>query len=108
MSYDVSTPENVNEALLLAFIKNDKTCQELLFAKKLETDTKEDSLFNTMEKLKKKENDIPLRNILPIAIDGASAMTRHYRGFIAHFKKAVPNVLTVHCVIHFQHLVAKT
>ena len=30
-----------------------------------------------------------------------------YRGFIALLKKAVPNVFTIHCVIHRQHLVAK-
>ncbi|XP_060878789.1 protein FAM200C-like [Metopolophium dirhodum] len=28
------------------------------------------------------------------------------RGFIAHLKNAVPGILTVHCVIHRQHLVA--
>ena len=30
-----------------------------------------------------------------------------YRGFIALLKKTVPNVFTIHCVIHRQHLVAK-
>ncbi|XP_071749602.1 protein FAM200A-like [Lepeophtheirus salmonis] len=34
-------------------------------------------------------------------------MIGRYRGFISFLKKAVPGVLTVHCVIHRQHLVAK-
>ncbi|XP_068246534.1 SCAN domain-containing protein 3-like [Palaemon carinicauda] len=29
-----------------------------------------------------------------------------YKGFIAHLKKAVPEVFCIHCVIHRQHLVA--
>ncbi|KAK3766524.1 hypothetical protein RRG08_056455 [Elysia crispata] len=34
-------------------------------------------------------------------------MIGRHRGFISFLKKAVPGVLTVHCVIHKQHLVAK-
>ena len=34
-------------------------------------------------------------------------MVSRHRGFISFLKKAVPGVLTVHCVIHRQHLVAK-
>ena len=30
-----------------------------------------------------------------------------YRGFIKYLKEAVPGVLTVHCIIHRQNLVAK-
>ena len=29
------------------------------------------------------------------------------RGFIAHLKRVVPNVFSIHCVIHRQHLIAK-
>lgn len=42
-----------NEALLLSyvrFIKEEKVCQELLFIKNLEADTKGESIFNTMNK----------------------------------------------------------
>ena len=53
------------------------------------------------------EKEIPIRNILSVATDGAPAMTGRHKGFIAHLKQAVPNVLAVHCVIHRQHLVAK-
>ncbi|XP_076358993.1 SCAN domain-containing protein 3-like [Tachypleus tridentatus] len=53
------------------------------------------------------ENNIPLKNIIACATDGAPSMTGRYKGFIAHLKKAVPEVFCVHYVIHRQHLVAK-
>ncbi|XP_066981037.1 protein FAM200C-like [Macrobrachium rosenbergii] len=53
------------------------------------------------------ENNIPLKNIVACATDGAAAMIGRYRGFSAYLKKAVPNVVCAHCVVHRQHLVAK-
>ena len=53
------------------------------------------------------ENNIPLKNIIACATDGAPPMTGRYKDFIAHLKKAVPEVFCIHCVIHRQHLVAK-
>ncbi|KAF0713483.1 SCAN domain-containing protein 3-like, partial [Aphis craccivora] len=98
-----------NEALLLSyvrFIKNEKICQELLFARNLETNTKGETIFNTLEKFCN-EKQIPLKNIMSIATDGAPAMTGRHKGFIVYLKNKVPDVLAVHCVIHRQHLVAK-
>ena len=54
-----------------------------------------------------KEKEIPIQNILSAATDGVPAMTGRHKGFIAHLKQAVLNVLTGHCVIHSQHLIAK-
>ncbi|KAK3789866.1 hypothetical protein RRG08_060419 [Elysia crispata] len=98
-----------NESLLLAyvcFVKDEKLVQELLFARQLKTDTKGESVFNVVENFFKEKN-IPLSNILACATDGVPSMIGHHRGFISFLKKAVPGVLTVHCVIHRQHLVAK-
>lgn len=98
-----------NEALLLAyvrFIKNEKICQELLFARNLKTDTKGETIFNTLEKFCD-EKEIPLKNIISAATDGAPAMTGCHKGFIAYLKNKIPDVIAVHCVIHRQHLVAK-
>lgn len=88
------------------FIKEEKICQELLFAKNLETDTKGESIFNTMHVFFQKK-EIPLQNILLVATDGAPTMTGSLKGFIAYLKQTVPNVLAIHYVIHRQHLVAK-
>ncbi|XP_050520167.1 SCAN domain-containing protein 3-like [Daktulosphaira vitifoliae] len=98
-----------NEALLLAyvrFVKEEKICQELLFVKNLVTNTKGESIFQTLEEFFK-EKEIPMCNILSVATDGAPAMVGRYRGFIAYLKKIIPNILAIHCVIHRQHLVAK-
>uniref|UniRef100_A0A5S6QFW0 DUF4371 domain-containing protein n=1 Tax=Trichuris muris TaxID=70415 RepID=A0A5S6QFW0_TRIMR len=98
-----------NEALLLAyvrFIKEEKLAQELLFARNLVTDTKGQSIFLVVEEFFT-EKEIPLTNIMAVATDGAPSMVGSHRGFIAHLKRAVPEVLAVHCVIHRQHLVAK-
>jgi uncharacterized protein (UPF0305 family) len=98
-----------NESLLLAyvrFVKDESLVQELLFARQLETDTKGESVFCVVDDFFK-EKEIPLLNILACATDGAPSMVGRHRGFISFLKKAVPGVLTVHCVIHRQHLVAK-
>lgn len=98
-----------NESLLLVyvrFIKEEKICQDLLFAKKLITDTKGESIFQVLEEFFK-EKEISLNNIMSVATDGAPAMVGRYRGFISFLKKSVPNVYAVHCVIHRQHLVTK-
>ncbi|KFD47054.1 hypothetical protein M513_12042 [Trichuris suis] len=53
------------------------------------------------------EKGIPLQNIIAVATDGAPAMVGCHRGFISHLKKIVPNVLSIHCVLHRQHLVTR-
>ena len=98
-----------NESLLLAyvgFIKGGSQCQELLFARLLETDTKGESVYRAVEDNFKKKS-IPLTNIISCDTDGAPIMVGRHRGFLSYLKKAVPKVLIVHCVIHRQHLVAK-
>ncbi|XP_026471713.1 SCAN domain-containing protein 3-like [Ctenocephalides felis] len=108
LQLDESTLPN-NEALLLTyvrFIKDEEVCQELLFVRNLETDTKGETIFKTLEKFFD-EKDIPLKNIISVATDGAPAMRGCQKGFIAYLKNKIPNVLAVHCVIHRQHLVAK-
>ena len=54
-----------------------------------------------------KDNDIPMNNIIACATNGALSLTGKHRGFLSFLKKAVPDVFTIHCVIHRQHLVAK-
>ncbi|GBP24959.1 Protein ZBED8 [Eumeta japonica] len=105
---DESTlPTNV--ALLLSymrFIKDEKICQELLFARNLETDTKKETVFKTLEKFCN-EKEILLKNIISAATDGVPAMTGCHKGFISYLKIQIPDVLAVHCVIHRQHLVVR-
>ena len=53
------------------------------------------------------KKSIPLTKIISCATDGAPSMVGRHRGFLSYLKKAVPKVLTVHCVIYRQLLVAK-
>ena len=78
----------------------------MLFAKKLVADCKGESIFQ-MVKGYMDEKQIPLSNILSCATDGAAAMVGRYKGFIGFLKAAVPDVHTIHCMVHRQHLVAK-
>ncbi|XP_076030851.1 zinc finger MYM-type protein 6-like [Oratosquilla oratoria] len=89
------------------FLEVDEIREELIFALKLTTDTKGESIFKKLE-VYFEENNIPLKNIVTCVTDGAAtAMIRRYRGFSAYLKKAVLNIVYVHCVVHRQHLVAK-
>ena len=50
---------------------------------------------------------MPRQNILQCATDGVAAMVGKHRGFIALMKKKIPGLVTIHCVIHRQHLVSR-
>ena len=81
-----------NEALRLSyvrFIKEGNVCQELLFAKNLVSDTKGESIFNSMNGFFQ-EKEIPIQNILSAATNGSPAMTGRHKGFIAHLKQTYP------------------
>lgn len=98
-----------SEALLMAYVRfqdNDKFIEEMLFARKLKTDTKGEKIYQEVKNFFMEKN-IPLENILACATDGAASMVGKYRGFITYLKNDVPNIFCIHCVIHRQHLVAK-
>uniref|UniRef100_A0A5S6Q656 DUF4371 domain-containing protein n=1 Tax=Trichuris muris TaxID=70415 RepID=A0A5S6Q656_TRIMR len=98
-----------NETLLLAyvrFIKDEQLTQEFLFARELSTDAKGESIFRVVDNFFK-QKAIPLKNIIAVATHGAPSMVGCYRGFVSYLKQVVPEVMTVHCVIHRQHLAAK-
>ena len=80
-----------NESSLLVyvcFIKDERIVQALSFARQLETDTKGESVFHAVENYFK-EKDIPLRNILVCATDGAPLMIGRHLGFINFMKKTL-------------------
>ena len=83
-----------------------KLCEEMLFAKLLETDTTGLSIFEATKSWFD-ENQIPLGNLVSCATDGAPSMFGTQNGFIAHMKELCPSILAVHCVENRHHLVAK-
>ena len=105
---DESTLPN-NDSLLLCYVryvKEQEIHEELLFARILKTDTKGETVYNTFKEYLS-DKGIPLSNIMSAAVDGAPSMVGRYRGFLGLLKKDLPSVVTIHCVIHRQHLVAK-
>ena len=46
--------------------------------------------------------------LLQIVTNGASAMTCKHNGFVAKLKENSPHILTIHCIIHQEHLNAIT
>ncbi|XP_076348273.1 SCAN domain-containing protein 3-like [Tachypleus tridentatus] len=82
-----------NEAILLAYVRfnnDERPKEEMLFARSLVTDTKGETIFNEVVTYFQ-ENNIPLKNIIACATDGAPSITGRYKGFIAHLKKLSRN-----------------
>lgn len=105
------TTTSDNNALLMAYVRfkapsSEELAEEFFFSKYLKTDTKGQTIFNALNAYLQ-EKSIPITNILACATDGAPSMVGRYRGFTALLKEQVPNVLTVHCVLHRHNLVAK-
>ena len=108
LQLDESTLPDKKSLLLtyVRFVKDENLMEEFLFAKELETHTTGESVFQLVVGFFN-EKEIPLTNIVSCATDGAPSMLSHHRGFIKYLKEAMPGVLTVHCVIHRQNLIAK-
>ena len=84
-----------NKALFLAYVRfknEEQICEELLFAKNLQSNTKGQSIFFGLEEFFH-EKEMPLSNILSVATDDAPAMVGRHMGFLTYLKKAVPNIL---------------
>ena len=69
-------------------------------------DTKGQTIFQALSDYLQNKS-IPFTNIIACATDGAPAMVGRYRGFFSLLREKKPNLFTVHCVLHRQHLVAK-
>ncbi|XP_051950665.1 zinc finger BED domain-containing protein 5-like [Xyrauchen texanus] len=98
-----------NNVLLMAYVRymsERDVAEDVLFAKYLFTDTRGETFFRALSDYLL-VNSIPIANILACATDGAPAMVGRYRGFATLLKERVPQVLTVHCMLHRHNLVAK-
>ena len=98
-----------NSVLLHAYIRYIDAMvihEEMLFINKL-IDTRSETIFAAVYDFLH-NNGIPLSNLLQIATDGASAMTEKHNSFVAKLKEVFPHIMTIHCIIHRQHLAAKS
>ncbi|XP_030298040.1 zinc finger BED domain-containing protein 5-like [Sparus aurata] len=98
-----------NNVLLMAYVRyvsGRDLHEDFLFGEYLATDTRGETIFAALTEFLR-ERDIPVTNIIACATDGAPAMVGRYRGFATLLKQQVPQVLTVHCILHCHNLVAK-
>ena len=74
----------------------------MLFINKL-IDTRSETIYAAVYDFLH-NNGISLSNLLQIA----SAMTGKHNSFVAKFKEVAPYIMTIHCIIHWQDLAAKS
>ena len=98
-----------SEALLLAYVRyvdKEDISEEMLFCKSLETSTTAKDIFKVVYEYIN-ENDIPFKNIVSCTADGAPAMMGKQTGCLKLLKDMNPSMMTFHCVVHRENLVAK-
>ena len=79
----------------------------MLFIKSLLETTRGEDIFNHIMQYCN-DKGIPLTNLIYIASDGAAAMTEKVKGFVSRMKAVAPHISHVHCIVHRQHLAAKS
>ncbi|XP_068200436.1 zinc finger BED domain-containing protein 5-like [Palaemon carinicauda] len=79
---------------------------EFLFAKYLKIDAKGENIFRCLDEYLR-EHNIPLSNITAVSIDGPLFTLNRYRKLSSLLKESIPDVRTIQCVLHRQHLVSK-
>lgn len=97
------------EALLLAYVRyidEEEFKEEMLFCEALKTTTNAADIYRIYKQYMT-DNDIPLHNVLSCAADGAPTMMGRRQGVLKLMKDDNPSMMTVHCVIHRENLVAK-
>ena len=102
-----STMHNIS--LLLAYFRyfeGHTICEEMLFIKVLPSHVTGEVLYDVTKGYFDK-NNIPLVNLVQVSTDGVPAMRGQHKGFVSRKKEAAPHILTIHCIIHRQHLSAK-
>ena len=77
----------------------------MLFCKSLKTTTTALGIF-TVAKDYLSEKNIPISNIVSTAADGAPTMMGRRNGVLKLLKDDNLDMITVHCVIHLENLVA--
>ena len=99
-----------SQTLLLAYVRyidKGEFAEEMLFCEELPTTTCAADIYQIFTDYFSKKS-IPLSNIVSCAADGAPAMMGRHHGFLQLLKQDNPSILVVHCMIHREHLAAKS
>ncbi|XP_023241711.1 zinc finger BED domain-containing protein 5-like [Centruroides sculpturatus] len=98
-----------SEAVLITYVRyieRGQFAEEMLFCKQLESTTKSRDIYNIF-KCYLDDNEIPMKNVISCAADGAPNMMGKKNGCLQLMKADNPEMILIHCVIHKENLVAK-
>ena len=90
----------------IRFIKDSKIVNQFLFCCGLNQTTKGSDVFSLVDENITAKN-MRWENCVSICTDGALSMVGKYKGFVAHVKNVNPNIMSIHCMIHREALMAK-
>ena len=110
--FSLQTDESTihSQAIFLVHVRviyNDDVREEMLFFKSLPETTRGEDIFNHIMQYFD-DKGIPLTNLIYISLDGAKAMTGKVKDFVSRMKAVAPHTSHVHCIVHRQHLAAKS
>ena len=110
LQLDEST-DIANQAQLLVYVRylnsKNEISEEMLFSHEMEGRTTGECIFNVINSFFY-ENGLQWEKCCSICTDGAASMTGRYSGFLAHAKDKNAKICATHCIIHREHLAAKT
>ena len=98
------------KAQLLAFIRfvdDGEIIEQFFCCKELPETTKGQDIFETLNSYLESWN-LSWDTCVGVCTDGAPSMTGSLKGFISLVKRKNPSVVTSHCVLHREALIAKT
>ncbi len=100
-----------NEALLMVYARfvnptTNALCDEYLFSDSLGVNATAEAIFNALSAYLV-SNDIPFANIIGCTTDGATTMVGRHSGFTSRLKAMAPQIITIHCALRRENLVAK-
>ena len=109
LQVDEST-DITNKAQLLAFVRfidGDSMVNQYLCCKELLTTTKGEDIFCVLNSYFDKWN-LSWKSCVGICTDGAPSMVGSIKGLVSFIKQKNPNIITTHCFLHREVLMAKT
>ena len=89
------------------YVDGDSIKETFLFCKEMENHTTGEEIFRVTDNYLK-EKSLTWDMCVSVCTDGAACMTGRVRGFIAKVKTENPKIVTNHCILHREALVAKT